>query len=290
MNPRQSMDVIMIKKMGTGQCQMRKYGTSIITFLVLFSLLAANAFAGKAYIWRDKQGGVHFSDRPPVSEETGGEVEERKFKEAPVLEKTAPIARTPIEHAVQCTFRIRNKKGGASGFFINDTGLAVTAKHVVKGATYSMKAEIPGDSRKYRVRILKKSRKNDLALLQVDIKRPTPYLEIRDPKTLVPGEEVLAVGNPLLAFKETITRGIFSRIFLESDWKKELKMKKPPYKFRGDWVQFSAPIIGGNSGGPLVDKEGKLVGIVSLGNMVHKAINFAVPSSYIRKEFKAYLK
>jgi len=269
---------------------MKRYQILIITSLVLFSLLAANAFAGKAYIWRDKQGGVHFSDRPPVSEETGGEVEERKFKEAPVLEKTAPIARTPIEHAVQCTFRIRNKKGGASGFFINDTGLAVTAKHVVKGATYSMKAEIPGDSRKYRVRILKKSRKNDLALLQVDIKRPTPYLEIRDPKTLVPGEEVFAVGNPLLAFKETITRGIFSRIFLESDWKKELKMKKPPYKFRGDWVQFSAPIIGGNSGGPLVDKEGKLVGIVSLGNMVHKAINFAVPSSYIRKEFASYLK
>ena len=269
---------------------MKRYQILITTFLVFFSLITASVFAGKAYIWRDKEGKVHFADHPPVSEEIGGEVEERKFKEAPVLEKAAPIARTPIEHAVNCTFRIRNKKGGASGFFINGTGLAVTAKHVVQGATYSMKAEIPGDSRKYRVRILKKSRKNDLALLQVDIKKPTPYLEIRDPKTLVPGEEVLAVGNPMLAFKETVTKGIFSRIFLESDWKKELKMKKPPFKFRGDWVQFSAPIIGGNSGGPLVDKEGRLVGVVSLGNTVHKAINFAVPSSYIRKEFKAYLK
>ena len=266
-----------------------KKSKTIITFLVLFSLLAASAFAGKAYIWRDKEGNIHFSDHPPVSEEIGGKVEERKFKEAPVLERTAPIARSPIEHAVNCTFRIRNKKGGASGFFINDTGLAVTAKHVVQGATYSMKAEIPGDSRKYRVRILKKSRKNDLALLQVDIKRPTPFLEIRDPKTLVPGEEVLAVGNPLLAFKETITRGIFSRIFLESDWKKELKMKTPPYKFKGDWIQFSAPIIGGNSGGPLIDKDGKLIGVVSLGNMAHKAINFAVPSSYIKKEFGGLL-
>ena len=269
---------------------MKRYQIPIIAFLVLFSLITANALAGKAYIWRDKEGKVHFSDRPPVSEEVGGEVEERKFKEAPVLEKSTPIARSPIEHAVQCTFRIRNKKGGASGFFINDKGLAVTAKHVVQDATYSMKAEIPGDSKKYRVRVLKKSRKHDLALLRVDIKRPTPYLEIRDPKTLVPGEEVLAVGNPLLAFKETVTKGIFSRIFLESDWKKELKMKRPPYKFRGDWVQFSAPIIGGNSGGPLVDKEGHLVGIVSLGNTVHKAINFAVPSSYIKKEFASYLK
>ena len=146
---------------------MKKYQILIITFLVLFSLIAANALAGKAYIWRDKEGKVHFSDRPPVSEDVGGGVEERKFKEAPILEKSAPIARSPIEHAIQCTFRLKNKKGGASGFFINDTGLAVTAKHVVQGATYSMKAEIPGDNRKYRVRVLKKSKKNDLALLQV---------------------------------------------------------------------------------------------------------------------------
>jgi len=269
---------------------MMKYQRTIITFLLLFSLATANAFAGKAYIWRDKGGKVHFSDRPPVSEDVGGEVEERKFKAAPVPEKSTPIARSPIEHAIQCTFRLKNKRGGASGFFINDTGLAVTAKHVVQGATYSMKAEIPGDSGKYRVRVLKKSKKHDLALIQVATKRSTPYLKIRDPKTLVPGEEVWAVGNPLLAFKETVTKGIFSRIFLESDWKKELKMKRPPYKFKGDWVQFSAPIIGGNSGGPLVDKEGRLIGIVSLGNTVHKAINFAVPSSYIEKNFASYLK
>jgi len=273
---------------------MKRYQILIITSLVLFSLLAANAFAGKAYIWRDKQGGVHFSDRPPVSEEVGGEVEERKFKEAPVLEKTAPIARTPIEHAIQCTFRLKNKRGGASGFFINDTGLAVTAKHVVKGATYSMKAEIPGEKGKYRVKVLKKSRKHDLALLQVKIKKSTPYLEIRDPNTLVPGEELWVIGNPLLAYKETVTNGVFSRIFLEADWKKEVKLKRPPYKYRGDWVQYSAPTMPGNSGGPVVDSEGRVVGVASLavGTIfsLSSPLNFAVPISYVNKEFEAYLK
>ncbi len=267
---------------------MRKYQTVIIAFIVLFSLVTANALAGKAYIWRDKQGGVHFSDRPPVSEEVGGEVEERKFKAAPILEKSVPIARSPIEHAIQCTFRLKNKKGGASGFFINDTGLAVTAKHVVQGATYSMKAEIPGDKHKYRVRILKKSKKHDLALIQVAIKRSTPYLEIRDPKTLVRGEDLWAIGNPLLVFKETVTKGIFSRIFPESDWKKEAKMKRPPFKIRGDQVQFSAPVIPGNSGGPVVDKEGKVIGVVSWGYN-DTPINFAAPISYIKKEFESYL-
>lgn len=268
---------------------MKKYKT-LIAFLAFFSLIATSVFAGKAYIWRDKEGKVHFSDRPPALEEAGGKVEERKFKEAPSLEKKPPAAaRSPIEHAVNCTFRIKNKKGGASGFFINDTGLAVTAKHVVKGATYSMKAEVPGDSRKYRVRILKKSKKHDLALLQVAIKKPTPYLEIRDPNTLVPGEDLWAIGNPLLAFKETVTKGSFSRMFPETDWKKEVKLKRPPFKFRGDQVQYSTPVIPGNSGGPVIDKAGKVIGVVSFG-YINTPINFAAPSSYIKKDFASYLK
>jgi S1-C subfamily serine protease len=271
--------------------QTKRYILTLVALLSLFSLVAGDAWSKKVYIWRDSDGQVHLSDSSPTSEESGGEVEERKFKEeAPPPEQTVPVvARSPIEHAVQCTFRIKNKRGGASGFFINDKGLAVTAKHVVEGATYSMEAEIPDDTRKYRVRILKKSQDHDLALLQVAIDRPTPFLEIRDPHTLAPGEELWAIGNPLLAFKETITKGNFSRMFPEADWKKEAKMKRPPFKFRGDQVQFSTPVIPGNSGGPVVDSDGKVIGVVSFG-FTNTPINFAAPSSYITKEFESYLK
>ncbi len=259
-------------------------------FLAVFYALVAEALAGKTYIWRDKEGQIHFSSQRPDPTETGGDVQEKVFKEAPPAEKTeASISpRDPIEHAVLCTFRLMNKKGGASGFFINDRGMAITARHVVKGATYSMKAELPGDKREYHVRVVKKSRKHDLALLRVDIDRPTPYLEIRDPKTLVPGEEVWAIGNPLLAFRDTVTKGTFSRLFPEADWKREAKLKRPPFKFRGDQVQFSTPVIPGNSGGPLVDREGKVVGVVSFG-FPNTPLNFAAPSSYILTEFKSYL-
>ncbi|MBW2709001.1 MAG: trypsin-like peptidase domain-containing protein [Deltaproteobacteria bacterium] len=257
--------------------------------LVGVCFLSAGATAGKAYIWHDKDGNVHFSDQPPHSDEVGGDIEERQFKETPRKETAAPeTPRSPIEHAVRCTFRLKNKKGGASGFFINDTGLAVTAKHVVQGATYSMKAELPGDKRKYRVRILKKSKRHDLALLQVAVKGSTPYLEIRDPKTLVRGEDLWAIGNPLLVFKETVTKGSFSRMFPEEDWKKEVKMRKLPFKIRGDQIQFSAPVIPGNSGGPVVDKEGKVIGVVSWGYS-SAPINFAAPISYIEEDFASYL-
>ena len=268
---------------------MKRLIITLIALLGLFSLVAGDGWSKKVYIWRDAGGQVHFSDNPPTPEESDGGVEERKFKEAPPSDAVLPVARSPIEHAVQCTFRIKNKKGGASGFFINDKGLAVTARHVVQDTTYSMKVELPGDTQKYSVRVLKKSGHHDLALLQVSIDRPTPYLEIRDPHTLMPGEELWAIGNPLLAFRETITKGNFSRIFPEADWKKEAKMKRPPFKFKGDQVQFSTPVIPGNSGGPVVDADGRVIGVVSFG-FPNTPINFAAPSSYIQKEFESYLK
>jgi S1-C subfamily serine protease len=271
---------------------MKQHAIALAALLVLFTFFTVDALAGKVYIWRDSEGKAHFSDQPPQAEEASGEVEERKFKEPPPpppVEESAPVAGNPIEHAVNCTFRLTNKKGGASGFFINDKGLAVTAKHVVEDATYSMKAELPGDKRKYSVRILKKSREHDLALLQVGVDRATPYLEIRDPNTLVRGEDLWAIGNPLLAFRETITKGNFSRMFPEADWKKEAKLKKPPFRFRGDQVQFSTPVIPGNSGGPVVDNDGRVIGVVSFG-YPNTPINFAAPSSYIKKDFESYLK
>ena len=255
----------------------------------LFSSGLGDGWAKKVYIWRDGNGQVHFSDSSPTSEDSVGKVDERKFKERAAGEKARPVIdQGPIAHAVQCTFRLANKKGGASGFFINATGLALTARHVVRGATYSMKAEVPGHDRKYRVRILKKSRHHDLALLQVTLDRPTPFLQMRDPHTLSPGEELWAIGNPLLTFKQTVTKGNFSRIFPEADWKKEGKMHRPPFKIRGDQVQFSIPVIPGNSGGPVVDREGRVVGVVSFG-FPNTPINFAAPISYVKEEFASYL-
>jgi len=269
---------------------MKWFRTVMAALLVPLVLVAADAWPKKVYVWRDSDGQTHFSDTPPAAEGEAGQVEERTFREPPPSEEAPPAAaRSPIEHAVQCTFRIKNKKGGASGFFINDKGLAVTAKHVVEGATYSMEAELPGETRKRSVRILKKSQDHDLALLQVAMDGPTPYLEIRNPHTLTPGEELWAIGNPLLAFRETVTKGNFSRIFPEADWKNEAKLKTPPFRFKGDQVQFSTPVIPGNSGGPVVDNEGRVVGVVSFG-LPNTPINFAAPSSYIRKDFESYLK
>jgi len=270
-----------------------KAGIPLMLLLTLcLACVAIQAVAGKAYIWRDAGGQLHFSDHPPPEGAATKDVQERELKEPPPPPSLEPIHKgniSPLEHAVRCTFRLSNKRGGGSGFFINAEGLAVTAKHVVEGRTYSMEAEIAGHKKAYRVRVLKKDRDHDLALLRVSIDQPTPFLEFRDPRTLSLGEPLWAIGNPLLAFRETVTQGTFSRIFPESEIRDELKWKRWRFKYTGDWIQFSAPVTGGNSGGPVVDKEGRLVGVVSWGITVHEALNFAVPSSYILEDFENYL-
>ncbi len=268
------------------------YGFIIFLIGAVLSLFVLEALAGKAYIWRDQSGQIHFSDQPPAAGEAEEGVEERELKEPPTpapLKGVGDAAQSPLEHAVHCTFRLSNKRGGGSGFFISPEGLAVTAKHVVRRVTYSMDAELPGHKKAYRVRVLKKDREHDLALIRVSIDRATPFLKIRDPKELSRGEPVWAVGNPLLAFRETVTRGTFSRIFPESEIREELKWKRWQFKYTGDWVQFSASVTGGNSGGPVVDQEGRVVGVVSWVIPAHDALNFAVPSSYILEDFKDYM-
>lgn len=277
--------------------QRSRWGACLMGTLLtcLFSLFIIEAMAGKAYIWRDENGQLHFSDHPPASGEASTPVDEREMKKPPSPPPSEDLNKpsgNPIEHAVRCTFRLSNKRGGGSGFFINADGLAVTAKHVVKGVTYSMDAELVGRKRAYHVQVLNKDQDHDLALIKVSIDQPTPFLEFRDPKTLSLGEPLWAIGNPLLAFRETVTQGTFSRIFPESEIRDELKWKRWRFKYTGDWIQFSAPVTGGNSGGPVVDKEGRLVGVVSwkLNAPGYEALNFAVPSAYILEDFAGYLR
>ena len=80
---------------------MKSFFTAALCFLLasLF-FLPTWAAAGKAYIWHDKDGKVHFSDQPPQPEQTGGDIEEREFKEAPRAEpESIAISDNPIEHA-----------------------------------------------------------------------------------------------------------------------------------------------------------------------------------------------
>lgn len=257
-----------------------------VTFILLFVFAAfpgSPAFSGKIYKWVDERGVVHFSDQEPDSNKVKGNIEERELRDPSSVERPKDTiiketARNPIEYVTNCTFTIKGSKRIGSGFLISSDGYALTCKHVVEGVPDL--TAIMNDQQEAQLNLLFTSNKYDLALVQVMAPRKMPYLTIRDSEGLAPGNRLFAVGASA-GLHSTVTDGVFTAFrTIESA--------------KGTFIQFSAPVNPGNSGGPLVDENGMVVGVVSLKflsqqGMPVSGVGFAVPSTQIKEEYGTYL-
>jgi S1-C subfamily serine protease len=241
------------------------------------------AFGGKIYKWVDERGVVHFSDYDPGTEKAKGNIEEREYKDPDSVKQPEDTviretARNPIEYVTNCTFTIKGPKRTGSGFLISSGGYALTCKHVVEDAPNLL--ALMNDQQEAQLNVLFMSSKYDLALVQVMIPRKLSYLTIRDAEGLAPGDRLFAVGASA-GLHSTVTDGVFTG-FRTIDTAK------------GKFIQFSAPLNPGNSGGPLVDENGMVVGVVSLKflsqqGMPVSGVGFAVPSAQIKEEYGTYM-
>lgn len=144
--------------------------------------------------------------------------------------------------------------GTGSGFFIDETGLAMTNYHVVAGAV-TLEAYIGGDTdRTYPVSVVGASQCNDLALVQVRLRadETVPYLDWYEGEPTV-GLPIYAAGYPLSDTEFTLTSGIVSKARADG----EKSWASIDYT-----IEIDANIQQGNSGGPVVDERGAVVGVV----------------------------
>lgn len=139
--------------------------------------------------------------------------------------------------------------GFGSGFVISPKGVVVTNNHVVAGADQVLVQMASG--KKFIARTIRTDTKTDLAILQFEVKEALPYLEFGDSDLMEIGDRVLAVGAPF-GLAGTVTSGIVSS--------KGRALRMNMYE---DFLQTDAAINPGNSGGPLVNLEGKVIGITS---------------------------
>jgi serine protease Do len=139
--------------------------------------------------------------------------------------------------------------GLGSGFVIDPKGVIVTNDHVVRNA--SRVEVVLQDGRRFVAKDIKTDPKTDLAVLRIDAKEPLPCLEWGDSDAMEIGDRVLAVGAPL-GMTGTVTSGIVSA--------KGRDIHMNQYE---DFIQTDAAINPGNSGGPLVNLEGKVIGVNS---------------------------
>lgn len=170
--------------------------------------------------------------------------------------------------------------GGGSGFIVSNDGYVMTSNHVVADTTadYTVIVE---PTKKYPAKVLSRNPINDIAVLKVDMKG-LPFVELADSDKIDIGEEVLAIGNPLGEFTDTLSAGIVSGLsrYITAFGGMDNQMQN----LRG-LIQTDAAINPGNSGGPLVDMEGKVIGINTAMIMGAQNIGFAIPINYAKKDW-----
>jgi serine protease Do len=169
------------------------------------------------------------------------------------------------------------ESGSGSGVIFkktNDSAYIITNNHVIEGAREIEVSFYNGE--KATAELVGADALTDLAVLRIDPKYATSIMELGDSSTLRPGEQVLAIGNPLgLDLSRTVTQGIVSAI------DRSISVSTSA----GDWelnvIQTDAAINPGNSGGALINTNGQLIGINSLkiSDSGIEGLGFAIPSN-----------
>ncbi|MGC9270838.1 Do family serine endopeptidase [Acidiphilium sp.] len=159
-----------------------------------------------------------------------------------------------------------------SGFFISPKGYLITNNHVVKNAK-SVFVTL-SDGERLVAKVVGTDPSTDLAVLKVTRSKPFPYLELGDSAKVTPGQWVIAIGNPF-GLAETVTTGVVSALGRD--------IGDGEYD---SFIQVDAPINEGNSGGPLLNQKGQVIGVntailTPTGGSV--GIGFSIPSDMVKR-------
>ena len=224
----------------------------------IFSLLAGS----------DQTPGSTPDQNPPATKASAPEASPR---DADLLDAYSQavinVAQSVGPTVIAVAARSDERGGIGSGFLVTPDGYAVTNSHVVHGrhsftATTEEGDKIPAD-------LVGDDPSTDLALLRL-VARDLPYATFGDSQALQVGQLVIAMGNPF-GFRSTVSTGVVSAV--------GRAMRGESGRLIENVVQHTAPLNPGNSGGPLVDSRGRVVGINTAVIAMAQGLGFSIPST-----------
>ena len=166
-------------------------------------------------------------------------------------------------------FFVEQGKNLGSGFIVNPDGQILTNFHVISGGSDpEVKLQ---DQTVYKAKVLVRDRQDDLALIKIEPKNKLPHLTLGDSDHLQVGQKVLAIGNPF-GLQGTLTVGVVSTLGRDIEGENSQQLE--------GMIQTDAAINSGNSGGPLLDTQGSVIGINTAiygPNGGNVGIGFAMP-------------
>src|SRR6266403_5161354 len=164
----------------------------------------------------------------------------------------------------------RPTRGVGSGFIVSPKGYILTNNHVIEDATRIIVGLQSGE--KYRGKVVGVDQETDVAVIKIEAAQDLPTVTLGDSNAAQVGDWVLAVGSPF-GLEQTVTAGIIS--------KKERETPSANSNFQR-FIQTDAAINRGNSGGPLVNMRGEVIGInsqIATSTGDYNGIGFALPSN-----------
>jgi regulator of sirC expression with transglutaminase-like and TPR domain len=192
--------------------------------------------------------------------------EDTKPEAKPEVSRAAELAKKvrPSLVSIEPAGRDAEVAGVGTGFVISADGLIATNMHVI-GEARGLKVELPDGKHLEVAGIHAWDREKDLAIIRVQA-TDLPALTLGDSSTLAQGDYVAAMGNPF-GLRFSVVEGVVSAM-------QEVEGRK--------LVQLAMPIEQGNSGGPLLDKDGRVMGLVSMRSALTANLGFAVPVNELR--------
>ena len=191
-----------------------------------------------------------------------------------VAEKVAPSVVSIVTSSVNRYTLDTEQSGAGTGVILSSNGYILTNKHVVKDSTQL--TVITSDGEMYdNVKVIFQDPFNDLAFLTVSNPKNFKPSEIGDSKTVKVGQSVIAIGNSLGQYQNTVTRGIISG----TNRSITAQGSDQSVENLTDMLQTDAAINPGNSGGPLVNAGGQLIGINTAVTRGANGLGFAIPIS-----------
>ncbi len=251
-------------------------------------LLAVGLIIGLGAYWAGSRYGQHTPPAVDSVRATGGALlpvsadatglDSTETENVRIYKAAAPAVANIVTRTVEYDFFFNPVpvEGAGSGFVIDNDGHILTNYHVVQGAQ-TIEVTL-GDQSRYKAKYIGADTANDIALIQIDMKgRNLTPLPLGDSRTLQVGQRVLAIGNPF-GFQSTLTTGVVSSL--------GRTVQTDENTLIDEAIQTDAAINRGNSGGPLMNSHGEVIGINSAiysPSGAAAGIGFAIPINTARR-------
>jgi serine protease Do len=247
------------------------------------AVLATSSTLQKSLGINSSNGGITFPDSQKVekiSVQEDSSVVSAVKKVSPAVVSVAFTKDIQVFNPLGYQGQAVQQSGGGSGFIITSDGLVATNKHVanLEGASYSV---ITQDGKTYDAKVLAFDPINDFAVLKIDAKN-LPTVEFGSSDDLDIGQRIIAIGNALGEFENTVTVGVLSG--KERTISASSSSTSQDSETLSGLLQTDAAINEGNSGGPLVNLKGQVVGIntATAAKGQAEGLGFAIPINSLK--------